>query len=113
MKTLRHISILTDDHGIIPLEYYVLIELDIVEERTKGGIILTHETRERETQSQASGRLRAVGPLAFIYDEENEVIPEVGDRVAFPKYSGLKQMGKDGKEYRLLKDGDLQAILAE
>ncbi len=100
-------------HGIEPLEYYVLIKLDKVEERTKGGIILIEETRERETQAQASGRLVAIGPLAFIYDVENDTIPEIGDRVAFPKYSGLKQVGKDGEEYRLLKDGDLQAILAE
>lgn len=102
-----------NNSGINPLEYYVLIKLDAVEEKTKGGIYLPDDLRERETQAQASGCLIAVGPLAFIYDVENDTIPRIGQRVAFPKYSGLKQIGKDGAEYRLLKDGDLQAILAE
>ncbi len=102
-----------DNSGIVPLEYYVLIKLDTVEEKTKGGIYLPDDLRERESQAQASGRLIATGPLAFIYDVPNETVPQIGDRVAFPKYSGLKQTGRDGGEYRLLKDGDLQAILAE
>lgn len=104
---------LNNGSGIIPLEYYVLIKLDAIEEKTKGGIYLPEDLRERETLAQASGRLIATGPLAFIYDVDNHVIPQVGQRVAFPKYSGLKQTGKDGGEYRLLKDGDLQAILAD
>lgn len=91
----------------------MLIKLDAVEEKTKGGIYLPEDLRERETLAQASGRLIATGPLAFVYDVANGTIPKIGDRVAFPKYSGLKQTGRDGGEYRLLKDGDLQAILAE
>lgn len=91
----------------------MLIKLDKVEEKTKGGIFIPDDVRERKEQAQASGRLVAIGPLAFIYDVENPTIPEIGERVAFPKYSGLTQMGRDGAEYRLLKDGDLQAILAE
>lgn len=96
-----------------PLEYYILVKLDKVEERTKGGIILIEETREREAMAQASGILVAVGPLAFMYDVENDVMPRIGERVAFPKYSGTKAPSKDGEEYRILKDGDLLAILVE
>lgn len=102
-----------DTSGIIPLEYYVLIKMDPVEEKTKGGIILIEETREREGQAQSTGRLAAIGPLAFVYDMENDTIPQIGERVAFPKYGGLLRKGKDGFEYRLLKDGDLTAIIAE
>lgn len=105
--------IYTDTSGIIPLEYYVLIKLDLVEERTKGGIILIEETRERQGQAQSTGRLVAIGPLAFMYDVDNDVIPQVGEKVAFPKYGGQVLKGKDGQEYRLLKDGDLTAIIAE
>lgn len=102
-----------NESGIIPLEYYVLIKLDIVEETTKGGIILIQETQERETQAQASGRLVEIGPLAFLYDTHNDCIPRLGDRVCFPKYGGQERKGKDGAIYRILKDGDLSAILAE
>lgn len=98
--------------GIIPLEYYVLIKLDVVEERTKGGIIRIAETQERETQAQSSGVLVDIGPLAFIYEVDNQTIPAIGDRVCFPKYGGQERTGSDGARYRLLKDGDLSAILA-
>lgn len=91
----------------------MLIKLDAVEEKTKGGIYIPDELRDRQGLAQASGCLIAKGPLAFIYDVDNPIIPEIGERVAFPKYSGLEQKGRDGVDYRLLKDGDLQAILAE
>lgn len=99
--------------GIQPLEYYVLIRLDTVEERTKGRIWLPETTREQLQQAQQSGMLIAVGPLAFEYDVQNSVIPKVGQRVVFPKYGGFVVKGKDNAEYRLLKDGDLAAILTE
>lgn len=88
-----------------------MVKLDIVEAKTKGGILLVAETQERETQAQSSGILTDIGPLAFLYDAENSVIPAIGDRVCFPKYGGQERTGKDGERYRLLKDGDLTAIL--
>lgn len=103
----------TDTSGIIPLEYYVLIRTDPVEQKTKGGIILVEETRERKEQAQSTGRVVAIGPLAFMYDVENDTIPQIGERVAFPKYGGQILTGKDNLDYRLLKDGDLTAIIAE
>lgn len=102
-----------NNSGIAPLEYYVLIKLDAVEQRTKGGIIIPEDTRERQEQAQSTGRLIAIGPLAFMYDVENGLVPEIGERVAFPKYGGLKIEGRDKAEYRLLKDGDLAAILSD
>jgi len=104
-----------NNSGITPLEYYVLIKLDTVEQKTKHGIIIPEDIRERQEQAKSTGRLLAIGPLAFMYDVDNPIIPEVGERVAFPKYGGLviKGKGDDKAEYRLLKDGDLAAILSE
>lgn len=102
-----------NDSGYIPLEYYVLVKLDTVDEKTKGGIWLPDTTREQNQQAQITGQLLAIGPLAFLYDVENSVIPQVGQRVAFPRYSGLVIKGKDTAEYRLIKDGDLAAIITE
>ena len=103
----------TNKSGINPLEYYILIRLDTVEERINGKIWLPETTREQLQQAQISGQLMAIGPLAFQYDVENDVIPEIGQRVVFPKYAGFVVKGKDGVEYRLLKDGDLAAILTD
>lgn len=91
----------------------MLIKLDAVEEKTKGGIYLPEPAREREEQGGMTGRLIAAGPLAFHYEVDNPTIPQLGARVAFPRYSGIEQEGKDGGKYRLLKDGDLIAIIAE
>lgn len=99
--------------GIIPLEYYILIRLDTIAERTSKNIWLPETTREQLQQAQTSGELIDIGPLAFRYDVENKVIPKVGDRVVFPKYGGFVVKGKDTAEYRLLKDGDLAAILSD
>lgn len=104
---------IVNDSGYIPLEYYVLVKLDTVDEKTKGGVWLPEPVREQQEQAQITGRLLAIGPLAFLYDVENPVIPQVGQRVAFPRYSGLVVKGKDKAEYRLIKDGDLAAILTE
>jgi len=99
--------------GIVPLEYYVLIRLDTVEERTKGNIWIPDSSREQMQQAQTSGLLIDIGPLAFQYDVDNPTVPKIGQRVVFPKYGGFVVKGKNGVEYRLLKDGDLAAILTE
>jgi co-chaperonin GroES (HSP10) len=99
--------------GIIPLEYFILVRLDTVDEITKGRIWIPPTTRDQMQQMQTSGVLTAIGPLAFRYDVKNGVIPEVGQRVMFAKYGGIIANGKDNAEYRLLKDGDLAAILIE
>jgi len=107
------ILIIENKSGIAPLEYYILIRLDTISERTSKNIWLPETTREQMQQAQTSGELIAIGPLAFQYDIENKVIPKVGQRVVFPKYGGFVVKGKDTAEYRLLKDGDLAAILTE
>jgi chaperonin GroES len=103
----------SNDSGITPLEYFVLIKPDEVEQKTKGGIFLPDQTLERNNLAQMTGILMAFGPLAFKYEDfENPLIPQIGQRVAFGRYSGVSLKGQDGIEYRLLKDGDLTAIVA-
>lgn len=97
--------------GINPLEYFVVISPDNVENKTKGGIIIPDDTLDRHKQAQMTGIIVASGPLAFRYEVENDFTPDVGDRVAFGRYSGHTLKGKDGIEYRILKDGDLTAIV--
>lgn len=100
-----------NESGILPLEYFVVIKPDEVEKQTKGGVYLPDQTLERNNQAQMTGILVGIGPLAFMYEVDNARIPQMGERVAFGRYSGHTLKGRDGIEYRVLKDGDLTAIV--
>lgn len=99
-----------NESKIRPVEYKVLIEPEIVEEKTTGGIILTPTTKDREQMAQVRGLLIAIGGNAF-EDWENK--PKIGDKVYFGKYAGYIVKGNDGKEYRLCNDKDICAIIEE
>jgi chaperonin GroES len=104
-----------NESGIYPTEYKVLISPRTVEEKTKGGIIIPDQTKERDQFAQMEGALVAVSPLAFSYDDwkgADDKRPKAGDRVLFAKYAGAVVTGKDGKDYRLVNDKDIGAVLA-
>lgn len=101
--------------GIIPTEYRVLIRPVTVDEKTKGGIIVPDQTRERDQYAVQEGEIVAVSPLAFTYHEpwpEEAAKPTTGDRVIFAKYAGSTRKGRDGVEYRVINDRDIVAVLA-
>jgi co-chaperonin GroES (HSP10) len=121
--------------GISPSGDRVLVQPDEIEEEiTQSGIVLPPEAKRRYEAGQASGVLVAVGPDAFrhvterVYtvhdDKRRELIEErvrgyvepfaqVGDRVAFAKYSGLRVKGEDGIGYILLNDEDITAKISD
>ena len=101
--------------GILPTEYKVLIKPDKVEEKTKSGIYLPEEHRDRQDASATTGKLLARSPLAFQYDVWPDASdpPKPGDRVAFAKYAGVSIKGNDDEDYRIVNDKDIIAILEE
>jgi len=105
-----------NDSGITPTEFKVLIAPIEVEEKTKGGIIIPDATKERDQFAQMEGVLVAVSPLAFSYANSAEWgqhdPPQPGDRVLFAKYSGAVVKGRDGKDYRIVNDKDICAVLS-
>lgn len=102
--------------GILPTEYKVLISPIKVDEKTKGGIILPDEHKDREQFAQMQGVLVAVSPLAFTYADDSAwgdaAKPKPGDKVMFAKFAGAAVKGMDGKDYRIINDKDLTAVLA-
>lgn len=100
--------------GIMPMEYNVLIAPEDTEEVTKGGIILTASLKETNDLASQKGRLVAMSPHAFSYAEwpEGARKPEVGDAVLFAKYAGSLIDGDDKREYRVVKDKDIVAVLS-
>ena len=118
--------------GIYPLLDRVLVQPDEIEEKTEGGIIIADTTKEAHQSAQAIGTFIAAGPDAFINTTTHvytgsdmrlseirvegwnrEKAPKPGDKVLFAKYGGLVNIGKDGKEYRVLNDRDLTCIVEE
>ena len=57
------------------------------------------------------GIVVAMGDNCFV--EQPSPWCKVGDKVAFAKYAGLLYTGKDGKNYRMINDGDITATLDE
>ena len=100
---------------INPTEYKVLISAIEVEEKTKGGIILPDEHKDRVQFAQMEGILVAVSPLAFTYADESAwgdaEKPKPGDKVLFAKFAGAVVKGMDGKDYRIVNDKDIAAVI--
>ncbi len=102
----------TNPSGIQPTEYKVLIRPIEVEEKTKGGIILPGETKDKEQFAQQEGILVAVSPVAFNFEAfPDGTKPKPGDRVLYAKYAGFTRKGKDGVDYKVVNDKDVAAIL--
>jgi co-chaperonin GroES (HSP10) len=96
--------------GIHPKGHRVLILPDPVEEVTQSGIILSvGENRDRERLAQLKGTIVELGNTAWL-DQPSPWASE-GDHVIFGKYSGLIYQGADEKEYRIINDLDVVAIV--
>lgn len=103
---------MSNGSGLIPLEFFVVVELDPLEERTKGGIILPAQVSDKDKLATQEGTLVAASPHAFTYAEWRADMrkPDVGERVLFKRYAGALHE-RDGRTYRLLNDKDLVAIV--
>jgi len=102
---------MSNESGIYPVEYKVLIEPEEVEEKTEGGIILPDKVKEQEYLAQVRGKVVAIGGNAF--EEWKGLRPEVGNMVYVAKYSGLRVIGNDGKTYQIAHDKDIAAVIKE
>lgn len=98
-----------NESGIKPLEYKCLVLPDHVEETTIGGIVLAKSIQEQDQLAETKGVLVAIGSMAG-KDWDGDKL-EIGCRVMIAKYAGLLCRGKDDKEYRLVNDKDLCAVL--
>lgn len=104
------------DPGVKPFGSRVLCQIRLAKKKTKGGIILTGDTKDTETWNTQVARVVAVGDLAFKNRNTQEPWPEgswaqPGDFVRVPKYGGDKWTVKinDDEEviFVILNDLDL------
>jgi co-chaperonin GroES (HSP10) len=99
--------------GLIPTEFCVVVEMDAAPDKV-GSILMPTVVADRDKLAADEGLLVAVSPLAFTYDNwpEGSRKPQVGDRVVFRKFAGLLRTNKEnGKDFRLLNDKDIVAIV--
>ena len=103
-----------NESGIWPVEYKVLVQMLPKEEMTKGGIYIPEKQGDRHQQAREIGIFVIAGGCAFKDPEwPKDNIPKPGYKVLFDKYAGSLQKGKDGKEYRILNDKEIGAIVEE
>lgn len=89
-----------------PLSDRVVLKQLEAEETTKGGIILTTQSKEKPQEAEVV----AVGPGAVV---DGKVVPmtvKVGEKVVYSKYSGT-EVKLDGEEYIIVKENDILAVV--
>lgn len=115
---------MTNNSGIHPCGDRILVKPDVIETKTKGGIVITDQIRDHHMDAQTSGTIVAIGPDAWKHYTErtkdgitvrgfSQPFAEVGDKVMFAKFGGQKVWGKDGEQYRVINDVDVTATIEE
>ena len=92
-----------------PLHDRVLVRRIESDEKTKGGLIIPDNAKEKP----AEGEIVAVG--AGARDEDGERISmdvKVGDRILFGKWSGT-EVTIDGNEMLIMKESDILGIVED
>lgn len=94
---------------IKPLNDHVIVEaVSGKEEATRAGIILP-DTVDKEKPEQ--GKVVAIGSGKLLENGSRAAMSvKVGDKILFKKYSP-DEIKVDGKEYLVLSEGDILAIL--
>ena len=90
-----------------PLHDRVVVRRIEGEEKTKGGIIIPDNAKEKPQE----GEVIAVGPGAR--DEAGKVVPldlKAGDRVLFGKWSG-SEIKLDGEDLLIMKESDIMGVI--
>lgn len=96
--------------GIVPVDVKVVALPDPPEEKSKGGILMPDTVKEQNKFAATKATIVAVGANAFAeWGRGNG--PATGARVLIAQYAGANVKGADGKDYRVLNDEDVIAVL--
>ncbi len=112
-----------------PLGFNVLIEMEVVETKTSGGIILPSDLTDKEQAVTCIGWIRAIGPTAWAgypgCEDDMSVRPskrktpaecwgvKVGDKVEYEKYAGLRSVNDGYENYRTIPDSKIINLIEE
>ena len=81
-------------------------------EKTKGGIVLSDQTRLREQSATVCGYVLSVGPLAYADEAKfpTGAWCKKGDWIVFGRYAGAR-LPIDGGEIRIINDDEVLALI--
>ncbi len=93
--------------NVKPLADRVLVKPLEAEQKTKGGIIIPDNAKEKPQK----GEVIAVGP-GKVAENGQKIAMEIkkGDNVLYGKYSGT-EVTVDGIEYLIVKESDILAVI--
>jgi chaperonin GroES len=93
--------------NVKPLADRILVKPLEPEEKTKGGIIIPDNAKEKPQK----GEVVAVGP-GKIADNGQKIVMELkkGDKVLYGKYSGT-EVTVDGQELLIVRESDVLAVI--
>ena len=74
---------------IKPLGFYVLVEMEEVEKKTAGGIVLPGDLVAKEQDATSVGYIRAFGPTAYVGYPGCDRITDEGPLTASDELSGM------------------------
>jgi len=93
--------------AVKPLDDRVLVKQSAAEERTAGGIVLPDTAKEKPQR----GDIVAVGPGKLLETGKRAPMSlKKGDEIFYGKYSGT-EIKIDGKEYVILRESDVLAVI--
>ena len=93
---------------IRPLGDRIVVQPLEAEEVTKGGIILPETAKEKPQE----GKIVAVGRGKVLENGQIQALEvKSGDRILYGKYSGSEIKTKDGKDYLIMREEDVLAIV--
>lgn len=97
-----------------PLFGHVLLQLESVREKSKGGVIIPSTVKDDNEYTQHCAKLVAIGDLAFCDKDSGEPWkcekPKVGDIVRIPIHGG-DRFKVDGTVFVFFRDRDLCAVV--
>ena len=110
-KSGNKVEVPENTSGIQPVEDKLLLLPDEPCAMIRG-IIKPDQTYDQERLAQVRACLVAVGGNCF--EDWDDPIPKVGDRVMVMKYAGIHDIvGSDGKYYQICTARDITAILTD
>jgi len=100
--------------GLRAMGFTMLVAPAAAEKQTAGGLWKPDTLVEKEQLVEVTGRVVSMSPACFDFANfPPETLPKVGDVVQFAKLAGVRTTGADGREYRLIADKDVLAIVEE
>lgn len=92
--------------NLVPLGDRVVLKQLEAEERTKSGIVLPGQAKEKPQEAEVI----AVGPGGIVDGKEIKMEVSIGDKVIYSKYAGT-DVKLENVEYIIVKQSDILAIV--